>query len=58
VTNAECEGSKVQKGGVQFDSFAMRDGKLFLGQKLMFLGKDDASERPTALDLRAPYTKK
>jgi hypothetical protein len=58
VTNAECEGSKVQKGGVQFDSFDIRDGKLYLGQKLMFLGKDDASERPTELDLRAPYAKK
>ncbi|HET9241669.1 MAG TPA: hypothetical protein VFO10_30660 [Oligoflexus sp.] len=58
VTNAECEGSKVQKGGVQFDSFKIRDGQLFMGQKLMFLGKDDASERPAELDMRAPYIRK
>jgi hypothetical protein len=54
VTNAECEGSKVQKGGVQFDSYKIRDGQLFMGQKLMFLGKDDASE----LDMKAPFVKK
>lgn len=58
VTNAECEGSKVQKGGVQFDSYDIRDGQLYLGQKLMFLGKDNASDRPTELDTKAPYSKK
>jgi hypothetical protein len=58
VTNAECEGSKVQKGGVQFDSYKIRDGQLFMGQKLMFLGKDDASERPTELDWTAPFVRK
>jgi hypothetical protein len=58
VTNAECEGSKVQKGGVQFDSYDIRNGQLYLGQKLMFLGKDNASDRPTELDLIAAYSKK
>ncbi len=58
VSNAECEGSKVQKGGVQFDSYDIRKGQLFLGQKLMFLAQDNASERPTELDIKTPYSKK
>jgi hypothetical protein len=58
VTNAECEGSKVQKGGVQFESYDIRNGQLYMGQTLMFLGKDNASDRPTELDLKAPYSKK
>lgn len=58
VTNAACEGSKVQKGGVQFDSYKIQDGHLYMGQKLLFLGKDDASERPTELDLKIPFAKK
>lgn len=58
VTNAECEGSQVQKGGVQFDSYDIRDGQLYLGQKFLFLAKDNASERPTELDSKVPYMKK
>jgi hypothetical protein len=58
VTHAECEGSKVQKGGVQFDSYDIRDGQLFLGQKMMFLAKDNASDRPSELDSKVPYLKK
>ncbi|WP_141734137.1 hypothetical protein [Oligoflexus tunisiensis] len=58
VTNAACEGSKVQKGGVQFDSYDIRDGHLYLGESLMFLAKDNASDRPSELDLKVPFTRR
>jgi len=57
VTNADCEGSRIGKGSVQFDSYDVRDGQLYLGQKFLFLSKDDASARPKELDTSTPFHK-
>jgi hypothetical protein len=58
VTHASCEGSKVQKGGVQFDSYALRNGQLYFGGGSLFLAKDNASERPSELDESVPYSRR
>lgn len=57
VTNADCQGSTVKKGEVQFDSYDVRDGQLYLGQKFLFLAKENANDRPTQLATDVPYAK-
>ena len=59
ITSQDCTGFKVNKGDVIFESYKLEDNNsdLYLGQKFVFLAKDNSNERPKDVNKNAGFTR-
>lgn len=58
VASLDCGGVQVKQGDVIFDVYSRRDAVLYFGDSSLFLVKSSGDQRPTSINLEAPYSKK